>query len=67
MPIYEYECSSCGERFEKFVRLMSAQPEVACPKCGSKQVTKTLSLFGVSSSSSTSTSSFAGSCAPTGG
>lgn len=40
MPLYDYLCSGCGQRFELLVRA-SAQP--ACPHCGStaldKQVT----------------------------
>ncbi|MDR0910181.1 MAG: zinc ribbon domain-containing protein [Spirochaetaceae bacterium] len=33
MPTYEYECGSCGNRFEKF-QSMSDQPVKTCPKCG---------------------------------
>jgi putative FmdB family regulatory protein len=34
MPIYEYRCGSCGERFERLQKL--ADPPVdACPACGS--------------------------------
>ena len=33
MPTYEYLCSSCGHRFERFQR-MSALPETMCPECG---------------------------------
>lgn len=34
MPTYEYECPSCGKRFELFLS-MSAAAEQPCPKCGS--------------------------------
>lgn len=47
MPIYEYRCQKCGERFEKFVRSSSAQQTVECPRCGSKEVEKAISLFGI--------------------
>lgn len=33
MPLYEYLCTQCGNRFEK-IQKFSAEPEVACPKCG---------------------------------
>ncbi|MGQ9466879.1 MAG: FmdB family zinc ribbon protein [Anaerolineae bacterium] len=45
MPIYEYRCPKCGERFEKFVRSISAQTEVVCPRCGNTAVEKAVSLF----------------------
>lgn len=33
MPTYEYECSSCGHRFEEF-QSITAKPLEKCPKCG---------------------------------
>lgn len=33
MPTYEYECQSCGYRFELFQK-MSDLPVLVCPKCG---------------------------------
>ncbi|MDY6877183.1 MAG: zinc ribbon domain-containing protein [Chloroflexota bacterium] len=47
MPIYEYRCAECGERFELFVRSAAKQPEPTCPKCGSHKAQKAISLFGV--------------------
>jgi putative FmdB family regulatory protein len=35
MPTYEYECTKCGNRFEK-MQAMSAPPEKKCPACGGK-------------------------------
>ena len=32
MPIYEYRCESCAERFEELVR--RPDDPVACPECG---------------------------------
>ena len=44
MPIYEYECESCGERFDKLVRSMYREPpEVACPACRGTEVRRLLS------------------------
>jgi putative FmdB family regulatory protein len=35
MPIYEFECEDCGERFEELV--LGGAVEVSCPACGSKR------------------------------
>ena len=43
MPIYEYRCASCAERFEQLVR--SADAAVACPTCGGADVDRLLSTF----------------------
>ena len=32
MPTYEYECDTCGRRFELF-QTISAEPLSACPSC----------------------------------
>lgn len=34
MPLYEYECNSCGHRFE-VIQKFSDAPIDTCPKCGS--------------------------------
>jgi len=44
MPIYEYACLACGERFEK---LIHGQSQVACPSCESPRVSRQLSVVGV--------------------
>jgi putative FmdB family regulatory protein len=33
VPTYEYECSKCNDRFEKF-QSMKDEPMKSCPKCG---------------------------------
>lgn len=35
MPLYEYQCESCGHRFEVIQKFSDAPIEV-CPKCGAK-------------------------------
>jgi putative FmdB family regulatory protein len=47
MPIYEYACPGCGERFEQLVRRFG--DAVACPSCASADVEKQLSVFAVAS------------------
>jgi putative FmdB family regulatory protein len=41
MPLYEYECRACGERFEKLQPFGASAPET-CPK-GHRQVHRLLS------------------------
>ncbi len=35
MPTYDYECVSCGHRFERF-QSITAEPLRKCPECGKK-------------------------------
>ena len=42
MPIYEYRCTGCDEKYEEFLT-MSTKAAPPCPKCGSEDVTRLLS------------------------
>jgi len=42
MPLYEYECESCGKRFEK-IQKFSDPPADVCAHCGKGPVRKLLS------------------------
>ena len=67
MPIYEYQCEECSERFDKFVRSMLAKVDVECPACGSAQVNKAFSTFASrGSNGGTATMAADPTCAPTG-
>jgi putative FmdB family regulatory protein len=37
MPIYEFECNSCGARFDRLQKLSDPDPDT-CPDCGAPQV-----------------------------
>ena len=37
MPIYEFECPTCGERFERLQKLSDPDPD-NCPQCGAHGV-----------------------------
>ena len=50
VPIYEYVCDDCGERYEQIV--LSRKQEVACPKCSSRRHTLQLSVFSAHTNSS---------------
>lgn len=45
MPIYEYQCKSCGHEMEAFQRL-SDDPLKECPSCGDLELTKLVSAAG---------------------
>ena len=42
MPLYEYQCESCGERFELIQKFSDPPPE-KCTKCGKGPVQRLLS------------------------
>lgn len=44
MPIYEYICKKCNNKFEKLVR-SSDNKNPECPKCGDDKVEKVFSSF----------------------
>lgn len=41
MPIYEFECGSCGARFEELVP--AGTEEMACPECAAADARRRLS------------------------
>jgi putative FmdB family regulatory protein len=47
MPLFEYACRACGQKFEYLTR---AGQTPACPSCASAELEKQLSVFAVSSS-----------------
>ena len=45
MPIYEYQCQSCGHELEKIQR-MSDDPLTDCPDCGEEELRRLISAAG---------------------
>lgn len=44
MPIYEYQCSACGNQFEKLMRFSDADSQAPpCPNCESHQTQRQMS------------------------
>ncbi len=41
MPIYEFECTECGDTFERLQKLSDADP-TDCPKCGAPRLKRKL-------------------------
>ncbi|MFQ6109033.1 MAG: zinc ribbon domain-containing protein [Candidatus Aminicenantales bacterium] len=56
MPIYEFVCRKCGERFEALVSI-GKERDVTCASCGSSDIQKLFSSFGIGGGSSRVTSS----------
>ena len=45
MPLYEYQCRSCGKTFEMLRRMKDADSDLECPECHSKEVERQFSTF----------------------
>ncbi|MCZ7574835.1 MAG: zinc ribbon domain-containing protein [Ardenticatenaceae bacterium] len=62
MPLYEYICHTCGERFERLVRRNDSFVPV-CPTCGGGEVGRAFSTFAAGRSRGGSS---AAACGPAG-
>ena len=51
MPFYEYKCKSCDSEFEELIRCEADIDSLKCPSCGSTDIEKLLSMFGMVASS----------------
>lgn len=45
MPLYEYRCEGCGERFEVLQRMGAGADGLVCPRCGASGVEREASSF----------------------
>ncbi|MGA2107027.1 MAG: zinc ribbon domain-containing protein [Syntrophorhabdales bacterium] len=45
MPIYEYECRNCEEKFEVLQKADETNDLICCPKCGTEKPERLLSAF----------------------
>lgn len=45
MPLYEFRCQCCGERFEQLIRGSTDDKQIHCPRCQGTQVDRLLSVF----------------------
>lgn len=48
MPLYEYTCEDCGERFERLIRSAASTNAIVCPRCTSIAVRRAFSTFATS-------------------
>jgi len=51
MPIYEYICMTCKERFSLLQNMGCSEKETTCPNCSSADTKKMISSFCCSSGS----------------
>jgi len=45
MPMYEYDCKTCGKSFDLLRRMNQEDTDVVCAHCGATNVFRKLSLF----------------------
>ena len=45
MPIYEYQCTQCEEKFEAIQSIGEDSSKLTCPKCGAKNPRRLFSAF----------------------
>ena len=58
MPLYEYRCTACGEKFEVRQSMGEDWAKLNCPKCQATKPEKLFSTFFSSGSSGPSDMSF---------
>jgi putative FmdB family regulatory protein len=58
MPLYEYQCRSCGKIFELLRRIKDADSDLECPGCHSQQVERQFSTFAAGRCSTASSRGF---------
>jgi putative FmdB family regulatory protein len=61
MPIYEYECPECAERFSRLRPMRELDEPSRCPRCGNTEARRVLSQF-----ATTSDKGGGAGCAPSG-
>jgi putative FmdB family regulatory protein len=59
MPMFEYKCNNCGEKFELLV--FGQENIINCPRCSSEKVQKLMSAFASQGATATSGNSCGGS------
>jgi len=64
MPIYEYRCQDCGNRFEILQRMGQGAEGLSCPECGEERVEKQYSTFASSTGESGRSDAPARGCGP---
>ncbi|MBC7105214.1 MAG: zinc ribbon domain-containing protein [Firmicutes bacterium] len=45
MPIYEFRCAKCQERFERLCPVGETGENLSCPRCGEQRPVRVLSTF----------------------
>lgn len=45
MPVYEYKCNACGERFDVVASFDEREAKAVCPSCGGRDVAQSFGTF----------------------
>ncbi|MCL6628656.1 MAG: zinc ribbon domain-containing protein [Armatimonadetes bacterium] len=45
MPIFDYKCRDCQERFSLLIGVVAKSPEQRCPVCGGTNINRLISRF----------------------
>jgi len=45
MPIYEYYCADCNEKFESLRSMSEADTPIDCINCGNSHTSRTITVF----------------------
>jgi putative FmdB family regulatory protein len=62
MPLYEYQCDNCGEKFEVRRPIRASDDPAACPNCESNDSRRQVSLFMTFVKGAEGTQSMGGGC-----
>jgi putative FmdB family regulatory protein len=62
MPVYDYKCSDCSNTYDIFHKGKEHTENIVCPKCGSKEYKKLMSVMSVKMGGSTSGGCESGDC-----
>jgi putative FmdB family regulatory protein len=63
MPIYEYECRDCGERFDALRTMAEADKPIVCAACHGQHASRLISVFAAHSGGRVVAGSNGGGCA----
>lgn len=66
MPLYEYECQKCGKLTEILQSHSEDDKDVKCPECGSPEMRRKFSTFGIAMGSGKVSSTGSAASCPTG-
>jgi putative FmdB family regulatory protein len=54
MPVFDYQCTECGRKYDVYHKVREVEDDVVCPVCGSKTYKRLMSLPNVSISGGSS-------------
>ena len=66
MPIYEYRCTTCNEKFEEFQSIGATNENLTCPNCGTPRPERLFSAFASSGSTDSFSTGGGGGCSSSG-